>query len=442
MNQYNALLINLGQGSSKNNRNNGSSEQSRKEEILAFIEEIAKDHHPDLVLFQEGTSKRFLKDDLVRVLNENIPDADFFLPHPSERGTADLIGALFNERKIQMINDCNGKSLDVHRADALHALRRTNQNFFTEDKRARVVLVKDKITKESLLVVSFHGKNQGTVKERVENVSHDDHIKMFLQFVAEMRTRVSCEHVLIGGDMNHVMENFLSKEKKLCDSLDLHPLSYKVPDGYHRHAKDQIDYFIHSSSMKAVNEVKVFNVPKAVLDHHPLLATFQSKTVQEADGLSTLLDHAATTTAKAEASLKEVSESTLGGGAWIPSKEEPSLSIEGTLSASKVSPKEGPSSQSSRETHSDSKVFSSTVAFLCELCPEEIFRTRQNLFLHFSKAAGHHPCQKQFDDETEENKRVCLRVFTTGRGLKQHQTKQANNPRHHVPGKTFPNLKE
>ena len=73
MNQYTALLVNLGQGSSKINRYN--SKESRKEEILASFKEIAKDHHPDLVLFQEGTSKRFLKDDLVKVFSENIPDS-------------------------------------------------------------------------------------------------------------------------------------------------------------------------------------------------------------------------------------------------------------------------------------------------------------------------------------------------------------------------------
>ena len=367
MNQYKALLINLGQGSSKINRNN--SKESRREEILAFIKEIAKDHQPDLVLFQEGTSKRFLKGDLVKVLNENIPDADFYLPPPSERGTADLIGVLVNEQKIQIMRDCNGKSLEVHRADALNALRRTNLNFFTEDKRARVVLVKDKRTNKSLLIVSFHGKNQGTVKERTENVSHDDHIKMFLQFVAEMRTRLSCDQVLVGGDMNHVMENFVSKQMELCDSLDLHLLSYKVPDGYHRHTKDQIDYFLHSRSMKSVNEVKVFNVPQAFLDHHPLLATFQCETVEEDDGSSTLLDHAsmAAAAAKAEASLKEatahLSESTLGTGGWIPPKEEPSLSKEGTLSVSSLN-----------------------VAFLC---PEEIFTSKQN-YSHFLRTMLNH----------------------------------------------------
>ena len=70
-------------------------------------------------------------------------------------------------------------------------------------------------------------------------------------------------------------------------------LIYKVPVGYHRHAKDQIDFFIHSTSMKPVNEVKVFNVPQAILDHHPLLATFQCETLEEDDGSSTLLSHAA-----------------------------------------------------------------------------------------------------------------------------------------------------
>ena len=115
----------------------------------------------------------------MKVLNENIPEADFFLPPPSERGQKDLIGVILNEKKNEILREWSGKSLEVHRADALQALRRTNQDFFTEDKRARVVLVKDKRTDKSVLLVSFHGKNQGTVEERAENVSGEDHIKTF-----------------------------------------------------------------------------------------------------------------------------------------------------------------------------------------------------------------------------------------------------------------------
>ena len=134
-----------------------------------------------------------------------------------------------------------------------------------------------------------------------------------------------------------------------------------------------------------------------------------------------------------------LSESTLGAGGWMLSKEEPSLNDERICSGVSAHSSE---SQSTREAHSESKAISSTVSFLCQLCPNEIFTTRQNLFLHFSKATGHYPCQKQFDDETEESKRICLRVFATAKGLKIHQTKQASNSRHHAPGKTFPNLKE
>ena len=99
------------------------------------------------------------------------------------------------------------------------------------------------------------------------------------------------------------------------------------------------------------------------------------------------------------------------------SKEEPSLNTEGAYSDSQTIAKDvaasySSESQSNKEADSASKVISSTVSFLCELC-HEIFTTRQNLFLHFVKANDHHPCQKQFDDETEESKRICLRVFTT-----------------------------
>ena len=132
MHQYKALLVNLGQGSSKINRNNPK--ESRREELLAFIKEIAKDHYPELVLFQEGTSKRFLKNDLVKVLNENIPDSDFFLPHPFEPSKKDLIWVFVNEQKIEIMEDYNGKSLEAHRAEALQSLRKENLNFFTEDK--------------------------------------------------------------------------------------------------------------------------------------------------------------------------------------------------------------------------------------------------------------------------------------------------------------------
>ena len=54
------------------------------------------------------------------------------------------------------------------------------------------------------------------------------------------------------------------------------------------------------------SDVKAFNVDKAVLDHHPLLATFQCQTLQEDDGLRTLVDHAVKETAKAEARLMRV----------------------------------------------------------------------------------------------------------------------------------------
>ena len=79
MNQYSALLINLGQGSTRVDKNgNRVDKKKQKEELVAFFREVAKDHQPDSIMFQEGTSKQFLKDDLVKVLNENNPEAEFF----------------------------------------------------------------------------------------------------------------------------------------------------------------------------------------------------------------------------------------------------------------------------------------------------------------------------------------------------------------------------
>ena len=130
MNQYKALVVNLGQGSAKEDE-----EEYRREKLLAFImkEILAKDHHPDLVLFQEGTSN-ILLNGLLKVLKKNIPDSDFFLPHPFEPSKKDLIGVFVNEQKIEIMEDYNGKSLEAHRAEALQSLRKENLNFFTEDK--------------------------------------------------------------------------------------------------------------------------------------------------------------------------------------------------------------------------------------------------------------------------------------------------------------------
>ena len=115
MNQYSALLINLGQGSTRVDKNGNRVDKKRqKEELVAFFKEVVKEYQPDFILFQEGTSKQFLKYVLVKVLNENITEADFFQRHPAERGKNDLIGV----KKNEILREWNGKSLEVHGGQA------------------------------------------------------------------------------------------------------------------------------------------------------------------------------------------------------------------------------------------------------------------------------------------------------------------------------------
>ena len=57
MDQYSAPLINLGQGSTKVDKNGSSirvDKKKQKEKLVAFFKEVAKDHQPDFILFQEG----------------------------------------------------------------------------------------------------------------------------------------------------------------------------------------------------------------------------------------------------------------------------------------------------------------------------------------------------------------------------------------------------
>jgi exonuclease III len=312
MNQINVLLINLGHGSAKSKQGQVESETTKRQnETLTFMEKTAAEHCPDLVLYQEGSSKKFLGT-LREALENNVPDSRFRLPHPSERGSSDLIGVIINEEKLEQVTSCKSKSLDVHRLEALAALRKSDQNFLTEDKRAMVVMLKDKQSKETFLVVSFHGKNQGTKQEKAQKVSSEDHIEKLLRFVDEMKKRTACIHVLIGGDTNHVMETFVETHANLCDKLDISLLRYEVPDGFHRRGKRQIDYFLHSASLAPRGNVLPFNVAEEILDHHPLLASFQSVTVKDEDrkgdtSLQAVLKLAAKVTQKAQATLKDAS---------------------------------------------------------------------------------------------------------------------------------------
>ena len=136
MSEIGVLLINLGHGT-KGHENVESQTTIRQNETLEFMKKTATEYSPDLVLFQEGTSKEFLRN-LTEALENNVPNSRFYLPHPSELGR-DLIGVIINEEKLEQEKSCNGKSLDVHRAQALAYLRESNQNFLTEDKRAMVV---------------------------------------------------------------------------------------------------------------------------------------------------------------------------------------------------------------------------------------------------------------------------------------------------------------
>jgi hypothetical protein len=449
MDQINVLLINLGHGSAKSKQEQAESETSnRQNETLTFMEKTAAEHCPHLVLYQEGSSKKFLGN-LRETLENNVPDSRFYLPPPSKRGNNDLIGVIINEEKLEQVTSCKGKSLDVHRAEALAALRESDLNFLTEDKRAMVVMLKEKQSKETLLVVSFHGKNQGTKLENTHKVSSEEHIEKLLRFVDEMKKRTACIHVLIGGDTNHVMETFVRTHK-----LDLSLLRYTVPDGFHRKQKRQIDYFLHSASLAPLGNVVPFNVAEEILDHHPLLASFQSVTVKDEarkgdTSLQAMLKLAAKVTQKAQATLKDASArlpepgpvvaatGDIGAGGGLP--ELTARRKEGLLPRGGAAPLAG--TVGARAYSTASSAPQGEVAFLCQLCRDKSFTTRKGLFIHFGKAVEHYPCKEEFKDETDENRKVCLCVFKTSRGLKQHQTKQAGNPGHHGAGKPFPNLK-
>ena len=445
MNRVNVLLINLGHGSVKNKEDQEESETSRRQKkIRTFVRKTGFDHSLDLVLFQECSSKKFLGD-LREDLENDVPGSRFHLPAPSERGKSDYIGLLLNETKLEMITKHLGKSVTVHRLEALKALRRSDQDFLTEDGRAMAAMLRHRASQETFLVLSFHGKNQGTVKERAQNMSSEKHIKQVLMFADEMKKRTQSDHVIIGGDTNHVMENFIKDHTAFCHTLDLSLLSYNLPDKFHRAKKNQIDYFLHSTSLKPVSldpmitqeAVLAFNVPEDVLDHHPLVAAFQSATLkvedkQEDRGLQGALKLASKVAQGAQARLKEVLEDN--------NFKKQTLHHKGTVQPTQLKLKSkspGPQLFSKAELHTKAPSDNGDVKnkkapqFSCDLCDFKD-STKQSLFTHFVEQQGSHfPCKQHFanlDKSADDGE--CLRVFGSSKGLKVHQTRSADFPQH------------
>ena len=123
------------------------------------------------------------------------------------------------------------------------------------------------------------------------------------------------------------------------------------------------------------------------------------------------------------------------GGGWVRAGQ-------GAWAGDQVGkPKSPPNFTGNSRAFSTDTVFTQErVSFACELCKRN-FETQHGIFIHFGKVKeSHHPCKQKFEDEKDINKKFCLRVFRTEAGMKQHRTKQGNNPRHHHPGQPFPNL--
>lgn len=467
------MLINLDSSSPE------ALEQSKRDkEIRTFLMDTAEKHPLDLILFQEGQSKKLLKD-LRQDLNSFSEKCDrpFSLPAPSILGK-DHIGVLVNEDKLEVLTSCNGQSVEGHRLKTLEALRKQDKNFLTEATRVMIMMVKNRSTEETLLVVSFHGMNTGTKGEQEQKKNHKGqnhkhkHIEEVLKFTVEMKKRIGSDHMLIGGDTNHLMDKFFTDCAPLCKTLQICLLEYTLPSHFHRAAgrRRMMDYFLHSSSLAPVPHhehgmVIPFNVPEPILDHHPLLATFQSQhslplEAEDTSRVREALKLADRVVKEAENSLDMAEQLVIAekdqkkpeqGRRMKPGgrSKEARGGVEkqadrGLFRKPSVSRDTGQQTARPVAGYHTQATRNKTAEFSCELCD---FKSpgKDGLFKHYeAEQENHFPCRHQFEGWPScALDGHCLRVFGSSRGLKQHRTKTQDFRQHYntESRKTLPGLR-
>jgi len=428
-----ALCINLGKGKTEMN------EADRSTKIDQFIQSVAAEYQPDIVFSQDAYATKNLGK-IAPALSNNIVRSSFVLKkNVINENTKDHVGIFINENIFKII-DIEKECLMV-----LENKRVSDLQFFNEDKRAIFALVQSKSGGHMILLSSFHAK-----KNKITDPQRDKHINEFFAYLEGVAERVKADHILVGSDTNHKMRRF--KEKNKTKTYCVQVLLYDYPENYERKINERpvYDFFMISPGLVPSSlDPKVFNVDTQVLDHHPLFmkfnytkstVTLQKKTTTGANCLninppqlpepsSFLLSQCYE---KLNQGIRNFSSTSVFSQTVQPNEIKHHYQSK---------PKQMQYFPKTEETSSRAETKENFVdKFVCELCKKP-FDSRQGLWIHFGKnKKDHFPCKEKFDDDPDNNKNMCLRVFSTEAGVKQHKTKMRNYPRHHSPNQAFPNL--
>ena len=477
-----AVSINLGRGKSD------VLEAERSDNIEEFVKKVAAEHQPDIVFSQDSFANIHIQK-LIPALTNNIAGSNFVLKkNVINENSKDHVGIFLNETKF------NIEDIEKDCAHILQNLREQKLDFFDEDKRAIFVLAVTKNEASRFLLASFHAK-----KNKINDTNREIHIREFFLLLENISKKVRADHILVGSDTNHKMRSFdrRNKDRKFCVKV----LLYDYPDYCERKINEKVvyDFFMISPTLTPVTkDPMVFNFPTKYLDHHPIFMQFQypanyqqvSSKAKETKVTTNPSPSSIPSTAKLPARFQAKDNSkppsqynSLSSQYHTQSYQFPEKSPTNTTKQNQYQTKANCSDKLvSSLTHTNSspayssppsKIFhcfqqnvqstpntkltptktpdlrsdiscstaaNSQVFFQCELC-ERSFETRNGLFIHFGRhKESHYPCKEEFPTELDQNKNVCLRVFKSASAMKQHKTKQMNNPLHHQPGKPFPNL--
>ena len=170
------LCINLGKG--KNPR----SEDERSLEIKKFIRRVSSDCKLDVIFTQDT----YAKTNLYQLLNVLQEFRKYDLQWKQFDGnTSDHVGIFINTDRFEVTN------IESHRDKELEKFRKQDSDFFSETYRAIFVLVKDKSTKQTILLSSFHAK-----KNKITDIKREIHIIQFLKLLEGISQRVKSDHIL------------------------------------------------------------------------------------------------------------------------------------------------------------------------------------------------------------------------------------------------------
>ena len=159
-----ALSINL-----SNSNGNKKSASDRRATINKFIQDVSNEKTLDFIFTQDKCSIINLK----FVLQNLRKLREFDLHFKQYDGNSSAhVGIFINTERFEVTN------IEKDTNSELFKLRKEKSDFFTDRNRAILLLVKDRATKQKILLSSFHAK-----RNKITDSQREIHIIEFLQLL-------------------------------------------------------------------------------------------------------------------------------------------------------------------------------------------------------------------------------------------------------------------